>query len=151
LSNPIEQSSEISSSSILLQSENSPCQTDSIQSIDDEFILLETQSLLNQLIEIIEQQENSLKTKIDKEQNQLINVLSKEEDNDDDEKEENESVLLNIENKTVKRKRRQTAKCPFMSKRRKHKQSKDQLQFWVDKYSIQPVTIFLDRVVVPID
>ncbi len=143
LSNPIEKSSENSSSLILPQSENLPCQMDSIQSIEDELIHPEAQSLLDQLIQIIEQQENSSETKIDKEENQLIN--------DSSEGKEEETIVLTIESKTVKRKRRQSQICPFVSKRRKRRQSKDQFQWWINKYSIQPISIFLDRVDVPID
>jgi hypothetical protein len=132
---------------------------DSIQSIEDELIHPEAQSLLDQLIQIIEQQENSSETKIDKEENQLINdssetKIDKEENqliNDSSEGKEEETIVLTIESKTVKRKRRQSQICPFVSKRRKRRQSKDQFQWWINKYSIQPISIFLDRVDVPID
>jgi hypothetical protein len=118
---------------------------DTIQLVDDQLIHLETNSLLNQLIEIIEKQENSSEDKIDKEQNQFIM------DDASEVKKEEETILLNIENKTVKRKRRRSQKCPFMLKRRKRKQSKDQIQWWIDKYSIQPISILLHRVKIPIE
>jgi hypothetical protein len=77
-------------------------------------------SLLNQLIEIIEEQENLSENKSDKEQYELIV--------DSSENKQEETILSTIENKTIKRKRCRSKKCPFTSKRRKRKQSNHQIQ-----------------------
>lgn len=142
-SNIIEQSVENISSSILSEHQSSPCQIDSIQSTDNnEHIYLETNSLLNQLIEIIEEQENLSENKSDKEQYELIA--------DSSENKQEETILSTIENKTIKRKRCRSKKCPFTSKRRKRKQSNHQIQWWINKYSIEPISILLHRVDLPI-
>jgi len=129
--------------------ENSSYQTDLIQSIDNQQIDLETNSVMEQLIEIIQQQEqeNFLENNIDKEQNQLTR--------DSSENKQQQINLSTIENKSLKRKRRRSQRSFFTLKRRKPKQSKsisnDQIQFWINKYSIEPISILLHRANLPID
>ncbi len=142
-SNIIEQSVENISSSILSEHQSSPFQIDSIQSKDNnEHIYMETKNLLNQIIEIIEEQENLFENKNDEEEYQLITDLS--------ENKQEETILLTIENKNIKRKRSRSKKCPFTSKRRKRKQLNHQIQWWINKYSIEPISILLHRVDLPI-
>jgi len=127
--------------------ENSSYQTDLIQSIDNQQIYLDTNSVVEQLIEIIQQQENFLENNIDNEQNQLTR--------DSSENKQQEITLSTIENKSLKRKRRRSQRSFFTLKRRKPKQSKsisnDQIQFWINKYSIEPISILLHRANLPID
>lgn len=156
----IEQSLENSSETVQSSSEehrisspheNSSYQTDLIQSIDNQQIYLDTNSVVEQLIEIIQQQqqqqENFLENNIDKEQNQLTR--------DSSENKQQEINLSTIENKSLKRKRRRSQRSFFTLKRRKPKQSKsisnDQIQFWINKYSIEPISILLHRANLPID
>jgi hypothetical protein len=142
-SNIIEQSVENISSSILSEHQSSPFQIDSIQSKDNnEHIYMETKNLLNQIIEIIEEQENLFENKNDEEEYQLITDLS--------ENKQEETILSMIENKNIKRKRSRSKKCPFTSKRRKRKQLNHQIQWWINKYSIEPISILLHRVDLPI-
>lgn len=121
----------LSLTSTFLEHENLPCQLDTAQLIDDEQIHLEIDSLLKQLIQIIEQNEFIL---TDSMKNQ-----------------EEQTILNTIEKKTMKRKRRRSQKCLFTVKRRKHKLSNHQIQSWIRKYSIEPISILLDRVNIPLD
>ncbi len=99
--------------------------------------------MLNQLIEIIEEQQiNSSGNQIGNKQNQLITNSS--------ESKQEEIILSTTLNKNIKRKRRRSQKCLFTSKRQKRKQSNDQSQSWIQKYSIKPISILLHRVSLPI-
>jgi hypothetical protein len=134
-SNLIEQSCEDTpktvSPPILSEHENTSSKMDLIQSIDDENLHLEINSLLNQLIKIIEEQNESIANSSENQQE--------------------ETILSTTENKNLKRKRRRSQRCLFTSKRRRRRQSNDQTQWWIKKYSIRPISILLDRVNVSID
>lgn len=74
------------------------------------------------------------------------------ESKDEEEEDDNTNILTRIENKNLKRKRRRKSeKFSYRFKRRKRKQSIDQIQFWLNKYSIQPVSVDLQRISLPIE
>ncbi|CAF3879870.1 unnamed protein product [Rotaria sordida] len=126
------------------QEKNLSCQVNSIKSMDNELSHLETNSSIDQQIEIRQnqQQDALLKNHIDKQDNQFIK--------DSSENKQEKLSLSMIEKKILKKKRRRSQKSILTSKRRTQKQSKsmknNEIQWWINKYSIEPISIYLHRV-----
>lgn len=101
---------------------------------------VEIECLLNELIIKIEQNLNSDKF----ENKQTIEEEEKEE--------ENKAIpVINKKNSFKRKRRRHSDKFSYRLKRRKRKQSIDKIQFWLNKYSIKPVSVCLQRISLPSD
>jgi hypothetical protein len=137
----IEQSTEntenIEADSIHSRRESSVSQMDLIEPADDEQIHLETNSEMDQQVELEQQQEN-----LSENQNELIIDLSIIN---------NETTLSPIENKNIKRKRRRLRRFHLTVRKRNQKRSKTSIQWWINKYSIEPISIILHRINLPTD
>ncbi|CAF1046425.1 unnamed protein product [Adineta steineri] len=138
------------------QDKNSSCQNDVIESVDNEQTLLQNNSVMDQQKEIIQEQEQEQQpqhedfpeeTDVNKEQNEVII--------DSSENIQEQTIPTTIENKDLKRKRRRSQRSFLTMKRRKQKSSKsmsnEKFQWWIQKYSIEPISIVLDRTYITSD
>ncbi|CAF1546136.1 unnamed protein product [Rotaria sordida] len=127
--------------------ENLSYKINSIISIDNQLNHIETNSSIDQHIEIREEKEEQeqdtlLINHIDKQDNQFIKDLS--------ENKQDKLILSMIKKNILKKKRRRSNKLTLRSKRRKEKEFKsminNDIQYWIKKYSIEPISIYLNRV-----
>ncbi|CAF3973828.1 unnamed protein product [Adineta steineri] len=140
------------------QDKNSSCQNDVIESVDNEQTLLQNNSVMDQQKEIIQEQEQEQEqqpqhedfpeeTDVNKEQNEIII--------DSSENIQEQTIPTTIENISLKRKRRRSQRSFLTMKRRKQKSSQpmsnEKLQWWIKKYSIEPISIVLDRIYITSD